>query len=225
MQRPPAPTVDLRAWFARVLRNLSASSHRASARRTYYERVAGEHAQGPSPESVGDRLEVQRMLAEAVEGLREPHRTAIYLRFYEGLAPREIAARLQVPVSTVKTRLRRGLELLRERLDASHGGDRPAWCAVLAPLVAPPSLTNPAPAAVEAGAALGGGTLTNAKLVLLAGATLATLGWIYVGQQTEDVPSADAVEPEGHLAVGSAPQDVPARTSRGSNSREPAERE
>ncbi|MEO6710084.1 MAG: hypothetical protein ABI054_05060, partial [Planctomycetota bacterium] len=56
------------------------------------------------------------------------------LRFYEGQNPREIATAMSVPVATVRTRLARGLALMRARLDRRHGGDRASWAALLAPI-------------------------------------------------------------------------------------------
>jgi hypothetical protein len=73
------------------------------------------------------------------------------LRYFDDLPPREIAARLGVPVETVRTRTRRALARLRDELDCRHGGDRAAWGVALAPLVragvaAPaPCATHPAP--------------------------------------------------------------------------------
>jgi protocatechuate 3,4-dioxygenase beta subunit len=66
------------------------------------------------------------------------------LRWFEGLAPAEIAARLGIPVATVHSRQQRALALLRGRLDRAHGGDRSAWSAVVMPL-AGPVLTPAAP--------------------------------------------------------------------------------
>ena len=56
--------------------------------------------------------------------LDEPVRTVVLLRYWEGLPPRRIAARLEIPVETVRTRLKRGLHKLRVRLDGECGGRR-----------------------------------------------------------------------------------------------------
>jgi RNA polymerase sigma-70 factor, ECF subfamily len=52
----------------------------------------------------------------AVEGLSVLQRIAIELAFYEGLTHAEIAERLELPLGTVKTRIRQGLLKLRDRL-------------------------------------------------------------------------------------------------------------
>ena len=55
----------------------------------------------------------------AVDGLSVLQRVAIELAFYEGLTHAEIAERLEVPLGTVKTRIRQGLLKLRDRLAGS----------------------------------------------------------------------------------------------------------
>jgi RNA polymerase sigma-70 factor, ECF subfamily len=74
-------------------------------------------AKGPTAlERVAAR-EVRERVAAAMATLPEEQREVIVLKEYEGLTFPEIAEALTVPVSTVKTRLYRGLVQLRQRLE------------------------------------------------------------------------------------------------------------
>ena len=61
--------------------------------------------------------DLSRLLAAAVEALPAEQREVIVLKEYEGLTFLEIADALDLPISTVKTRLYRGLGQLRQRLE------------------------------------------------------------------------------------------------------------
>ena len=82
--------------------------------------------QGPA-ESIEDlvaRREMSRAVAEAMRHLPDEQRTAIILKEYHGLTFQEIADLQACPLSTVKTRLYQGLNVLRRHLN--HSGTRPA---------------------------------------------------------------------------------------------------
>lgn len=61
--------------------------------------------------------DVSRMVSAAMAELPEEQREVIVLKEYQGLTFQEIANVLRVPVSTVKTRLYRGLVQMREHLE------------------------------------------------------------------------------------------------------------
>lgn len=121
-----------RGWLATVLRNALRQGRRGSARRAGRERAAARPEGQPSTDDLAVTVELQRELAGAVLSLSEPSRSALLLRFFEGLPPRAIARRQGVSVAAVRSRIQRGLAELRERLDREHG--RRAWLAALAPL-------------------------------------------------------------------------------------------
>jgi RNA polymerase sigma-70 factor (ECF subfamily) len=157
LRSPPCVAAAARGWFRAVVRNLASRAARQEERRSSRE-LAVARSEAAAPAEIGERLALEQRLVQAVEALREPYRSAVFLRYFEELSPRAIAARERVPVATVKTRLRRALELLREALDRSHG--RRAWALALARLARPEHLAVPVAAPLfAAGCALAGATL------------------------------------------------------------------
>lgn len=74
-------------------------------------------APGPSAMDLVEAREISQTVGAAVWALPEEQREVIVLKEYQGLTFQEIADVLGLPVSTVKTRLYRGLGLLRECLE------------------------------------------------------------------------------------------------------------
>lgn len=133
LESPPA-SESPRAWLAGVLRNVARQWRRAGGRRAQREELSARpEAEGSAADALV-RMAVQQELVRAVLALEEPYRSVVVLRFYEDLPPRAIARREGVPVATVKTRLARGLAMLRARLDREHGGDGRSWAVALLPL-------------------------------------------------------------------------------------------
>lgn len=127
VEHPRSPGSGGRGWLARVARNLAANRFRARARRERRERdSARPEGSSAALGEVQERFELGQHLAAAVGALDEPYRAVILLRFFEGLTHAEIAARLGLPLATVRTRQQRALARLRDRLDRELGG-REAW--------------------------------------------------------------------------------------------------
>jgi RNA polymerase sigma-70 factor (ECF subfamily) len=71
---------------------------------------------GPNALDLIEAHDLSRQVAAAVAALPEEQREVVVLKEYQGLTFLEIAEALDVPLSTVKTRLYRGLGQLRQQL-------------------------------------------------------------------------------------------------------------
>lgn len=65
-------------------------------------------------------IEDDVLVRNAVANLPEKYREAIVLRYYLGYEYKDIAAYLQVPEGTIKSRLSRGIQALREKLKGEN---------------------------------------------------------------------------------------------------------
>ncbi len=159
LRQPPSTDRPLKPWLRVVLTNAAKGRWRSSGRRQVRETAAAV----PQPTELADagleRLEMQRELVRAVIALDEPYRQAIILRFVDGLSASAIAAQLDLPASTVRSRIKRGLQRLRDDLD--HDGSIPTWRAVLAT----PAFSQTPSLAVAP--ALTGGILMKLGIVLV----------------------------------------------------------
>jgi RNA polymerase sigma-70 factor (ECF subfamily) len=192
LRRRSAPA-NLVGWLARVVRSRAMDVRRDEARRDAREQRAARPEAQPSSAELSAQLELLRRLLDAVDRLDEPYRAAIGLRFFDDLPPRAIAKRLGLPVNTVRTHVRRGLEKLRKELDPGDERGRDTLLAALAPFagklpwtsaLARPSASAPLVSAKLALAGLG--------VVLAGGAWLALRGTQGAESRTSDVLSASA---------------------------------
>jgi RNA polymerase sigma-70 factor (ECF subfamily) len=69
-----------------------------------------------TPEEEVVRAEMQSEVQQAIANLPENYRAAVILKYMHDMSLQEIADILEVPVSTVKTRIHRGREALRMSL-------------------------------------------------------------------------------------------------------------
>ncbi|NRD77576.1 RNA polymerase sigma factor SigW [Bacillus sp. BRMEA1] len=80
---------------------------------TLYSQVPSE---SPLPEIELESLELQETVHKEILKLPEKYRSAIILKYIEGLSLNEISDILGLPIGTVKTRIHRGREALRQQL-------------------------------------------------------------------------------------------------------------
>jgi len=119
----------LRTWLYRIALNQAANCHRWWRRNgdrlvsidalregtdpPLSETLVDPHA---DPEQRAIAREEERLLTEALGRIRPVFRVALLLRDVEGLSYEEIADALQISLGTVKSRIARGRELLRQEV-------------------------------------------------------------------------------------------------------------
>ena len=96
-------------WLHRIVVNRAIDAARARALRREAELTVGAPA-APDPDPVDDAI------LQALGNLPPEQRAVVVLRHLLGYTPGEIARILDVPRGTVNSRLRRGLDAMREAL-------------------------------------------------------------------------------------------------------------
>ena len=102
-------TAKFQTFLYPVVRNLSITARRKTER--YRSDVAIPESMEPAPVAPdpGGAENLHAVLA----ALGAEHREVLWLRFVDGLSLQEIAAAMEIPLGTVKSRLHNGLETLR----------------------------------------------------------------------------------------------------------------
>jgi len=110
------------AWLVRVTRNRAIDRVRARAVRPALADegessvVLLEPSRDPDPEAQASLSEAGRALGSALSRLPDEQRILIERAFYGGLTHTELAAAFNLPLGTVKTRIRTGVQALRAAL-------------------------------------------------------------------------------------------------------------
>src|SRR5262245_58132192 len=217
LRRPPAQPVAVGAWLRAVVRRCAVDVWRSERRRRARE-LEVARAEAFEPPDAAELLEVQQDVVAAVRALDEPCRTAVWLRYYEDLPPAAIALRTGEPVKTIKTRLWRALQLLRARLEASHG-ERGGWAQALLPLARGPARATSTTAALTAGV-----TWMSAKMLLGLFAMIALAAgawWLGVSDPSPLVPEPASPAPIATAPAGTANAPIAAAPGPSSERTEP----
>ncbi len=194
---------DLGAWIARLVRNTAFAVNRSERRRREHER----RLPAPEPAVPTDLLvaeaELHQRIVRATLELDEPCRSTVLLRYFRGLSAEEIASHEGVPAATVRSRLKRGLDRLRERFAAEQRTERGAWLALLLPFPRPESAAVASVSLVTVG-----GIAMSLKTVLLSLAAIAVatpLVLVGTGLIPRREPTPVALESEPAAPPAAAP--------------------
>jgi RNA polymerase sigma factor (sigma-70 family) len=104
----------LPTWLMGIARNRVIDFRRQQHRRPTPVEAPADTSSSAEPEleRVADRL----LVADALRDLPEQRREVLRLAFFDDLTHTDIALRLELPLGTVKSHMRRGLASLRNRL-------------------------------------------------------------------------------------------------------------
>ncbi|MCD6382666.1 MAG: RNA polymerase sigma factor [Candidatus Hydrothermae bacterium] len=109
------PVENPKAWLFKVARNVYLKRQRKRSREVSLELVGADPVM-PGMQIALEREELIRKVREGLRKLKDHHREVIILRYMEGLSYEEIAAVLGESVGTIKSRLNRAKEKLKEKL-------------------------------------------------------------------------------------------------------------
>ncbi|MEQ8211870.1 MAG: sigma-70 family RNA polymerase sigma factor [Lacipirellulaceae bacterium] len=120
----------VRTYFTTLARSRSIDRIRSESTRSTHEAEysaeAGRLASGPSPvkgpQQTAVENETMSFVHEVLHSLGEDQRACLEAAYFEGLTQQQIADHLQLPLGTVKTHIRTGLEKLRSAVAAHEAG-------------------------------------------------------------------------------------------------------
>jgi len=206
-------------WLLGMLEHRATDLRRSAHVRRERAAAVDAAANDGSPERAAAASEIRERVAEALAGMPGDYREVLTLRLVHGLSAVEIAHAQGVPPVTVRSRLRRGLDLLRGALPRGL-----ATRGLLAMLVAEVATARDGMAAVRAkvlaaagagvGATFGFGWLVAAAAALL----LAAGSWWVLAPHEEVAPRRAVPRANVVVAANAAGSDERPREGQGATS-------
>ena len=103
------PEPAMKAWLYAAARNAIIDLKRKEARTVSFDESAQEESFASSPEN---RILIESMLGRLPQELQLP----VYLKYYQAYNSTEIGKAMGIPSSTIRTRLRVALNLMRQMM-------------------------------------------------------------------------------------------------------------
>lgn len=110
---------EIRPWVYRILINICIDELRKRRRSVATAPEDMPVQSQPGPEQRVEMMDMQ----EVLDDLDPETRTIIMLRYFEDMKIKEIAALLQINVNSVKSRLYRGIEQMKTKMDVEDRAD------------------------------------------------------------------------------------------------------
>lgn len=120
----------VRPWLRTVAINAARASGREVKRSRRQLRLVRDRGEAPGPDGSADAAgtvelgEESRRLMELARTLPEGYREPLLLRCVRGMSYRQIGAVLDLPETTIETRIARGRRMLRELAEQDSAKDR-----------------------------------------------------------------------------------------------------
>ena len=112
---------SLLSWLVGITRNVAVGIGTSRTREESVWEVAASQRREEADDGFGnpDRVADKVVIEAELDRLGEPQGSILRLAFHEDLTHQQIAERLQMPLGTVKSHIRRSLVHLRQRLEVS----------------------------------------------------------------------------------------------------------
>ena len=104
-------------WFANIARNTAIDKLRSAGYKKQQKTDSTETIVNSSELGIDEVNIKDSGLANVINSLDEKYRTLIDLAYFQGYSQREIEKELNIPLGTIKTRLRLAIQELRAKLD------------------------------------------------------------------------------------------------------------
>ncbi|MGC0252347.1 RNA polymerase sigma factor [Pseudactinotalea sp. Z1748] len=112
----------LHSWLVAIARNKIVDVYQSRTRHGRAQDAAEVVARRPAGAGADPVVVIDRVvIAEELRRLGEPPGTIMRLAFFEDLTHSQIAGRLDLPLGTVKSHIKRSLQRMRDRLEVTDG--------------------------------------------------------------------------------------------------------
>jgi RNA polymerase sigma-70 factor (ECF subfamily) len=121
---------NVEAWIVVISRSHALSRRRAELRRKRHDELRTSYLENEGSVSYSSPLhsaaegQHRELVDDAMKRLPDEQQRVVRMAFFEGLSQSEIAARLGIPLGTVKTRVRLAFAKLRDSLAGLRERDR-----------------------------------------------------------------------------------------------------
>ncbi len=105
---------EVKTWLLQMARSMAIDRLRAQTSRAKREESYATETGKTNP--TPDETEQERLVRQALSELPEDEKKILIAAYFEGYTQRELAGRFGLPLGTVKSKVRQGMQKMRKRL-------------------------------------------------------------------------------------------------------------